>query len=379
MEGLRVMPGRVVLVVKRHPRSARGGAPGAFTLIEVLVVVAIIALLVAILFPAFQRARENARAAVCGSNMKQLVTGALMHLTSQGMRKDYISTNYGWAVPVLRMNSLETGIFSCPSDKRPYAIPALYDRYSGGFAGGYVDETTASDSVFNRYERVSEGHWRLRVSDLVGGTAFGGDVNQANEYDVLLEYDVTRGAESTEVTLAGAESALNHSVLDYRGRTVWANAHAAVGDVHTFPLLWMSYGANAAAGLKGVKGNPALILENAKPGVFPEPYGSYPHDRLAADSWVGTPLRFRHGGASGDDRLRPADYGDDSGPLQGVTPVYQPRDRMNVGFLDGHVERVHFGQMLGEPPSVDPAVGALRWHRTFWLGLRRGGTDPVFD
>lgn len=44
----------------------------AFTLIELLVVVAIISLLAAILFPVFNRARENARRASCASNMKQM-------------------------------------------------------------------------------------------------------------------------------------------------------------------------------------------------------------------------------------------------------------------------------------------------------------------
>jgi prepilin-type N-terminal cleavage/methylation domain-containing protein/prepilin-type processing-associated H-X9-DG protein len=43
-----------------------------FTLIELLVVVAIIGLLVAILFPVFARARENARRASCLSNLKQM-------------------------------------------------------------------------------------------------------------------------------------------------------------------------------------------------------------------------------------------------------------------------------------------------------------------
>ena len=43
-----------------------------FTLIELLVVIAIISILSAILFPAFARARENARRASCMSNGKQM-------------------------------------------------------------------------------------------------------------------------------------------------------------------------------------------------------------------------------------------------------------------------------------------------------------------
>jgi prepilin-type N-terminal cleavage/methylation domain-containing protein/prepilin-type processing-associated H-X9-DG protein len=43
-----------------------------FTLIEILVTVAIIAILAAILFPVFARARENARKAACMSNLKQI-------------------------------------------------------------------------------------------------------------------------------------------------------------------------------------------------------------------------------------------------------------------------------------------------------------------
>ncbi len=44
----------------------------AFTLIELLIVIAIISILAAILFPVFGRARENARRTSCLSNQKQL-------------------------------------------------------------------------------------------------------------------------------------------------------------------------------------------------------------------------------------------------------------------------------------------------------------------
>ncbi|RYG69158.1 type II secretion system protein [bacterium] len=47
----------------------------AFTLIELLVVIAILSLLAAILFPAFGRARENARRSSCASNFRQLGLG----------------------------------------------------------------------------------------------------------------------------------------------------------------------------------------------------------------------------------------------------------------------------------------------------------------
>ena len=56
-------------------RKKRSG----FTLIEILVVVAIIALLAAILFPVFGRARENARRSSCASNLKQNGLGWLQY------------------------------------------------------------------------------------------------------------------------------------------------------------------------------------------------------------------------------------------------------------------------------------------------------------
>ena len=51
----------------------------SFTLIELLIVVAIIAILAAMLLPALNQARERGRAASCINNLKQLGTGVLLY------------------------------------------------------------------------------------------------------------------------------------------------------------------------------------------------------------------------------------------------------------------------------------------------------------
>ena len=67
---------------KRHETLSRSGRREGFTLIELLVVVSIIALLVAILVPALNEARELAKTAVCQSNLRSI--GTAFHVYANG-------------------------------------------------------------------------------------------------------------------------------------------------------------------------------------------------------------------------------------------------------------------------------------------------------
>lgn len=357
--------------------SRRRGA--GFTLIEVLVVVAIIALLISILLPALRKAREQAQASVCLSNMKQMLNSISIKQAESQMRKERWSTNFGWAVEALRVSKGQTKLFTCPTDKGPRPIPAV--RVQQFDSGGTYCGTTTGDAIFNRIRRAGS-QWQTDIQDQLESDMFGGDAWNDPNGDLIVTYT----AQSPSTTHATATPSIgvaswSYNIETYTGKTLIKNAGRS-GESAWTPLLWMSYGANASAGLKRVKGNPILITEAGKLGIFAEKMGGYQADHL------GRVMRFHHAGRDPRVGLKGFKYVGDgfsqwgtpknSGALSSteVDPTYESGTKAGTGFLDGHAEQLGWYNLFGwsKPNKITlPYTSPPYVNEAMWFGIRRQG------
>ena len=152
------------------PRTAESRT--AFTLVELLVVIAIIGVLVALLLPAVQAAREAARSSQCKNNFRQIGLALhgyhdIMEQLPPGWSADLPEgvPGWGWAsamLPFIEQEQTDQSLIRrnlpisdpanqaarelvlpfmlCPSD----GSPKTYQAGTGGFPGDNVDEGTPS-------------------------------------------------------------------------------------------------------------------------------------------------------------------------------------------------------------------------------------------
>jgi prepilin-type processing-associated H-X9-DG protein/prepilin-type N-terminal cleavage/methylation domain-containing protein len=156
----------------------------AFTLVELLVVIAIIALLIALLLPALTRARSAAQTTQCLSNLRQLAAAAAMYVNenrgsyppaqrnanpSDKIEWDFMKVD-GKIVPGLLWNGRgDVRIQQCPAfDGRANAVSDPYTgyNYNTSYIGRGFGEAIEAPAKFSQVRRPSEtvlfgdGQWR---------------------------------------------------------------------------------------------------------------------------------------------------------------------------------------------------------------------------
>ena len=176
-----------------HHHRRRPATRRAFTLVELLVVIGIIAVLISVLLPTLGRAREQARGIQCMSNLRQLGTAALLYThDNKGVILPFgyttgVNDNVNiWPVILVGSGYLpKTGITDVNDGRVAYntAFFCPNARYDQPAAGWDLYPASISDAAAARPFRVAGSH--PFGSDIVvdctygqNGTSGGFDVNK---------------------------------------------------------------------------------------------------------------------------------------------------------------------------------------------------------
>ena len=173
----------------------------AFTLVELLVVIAVIALIAAMLLPALSKARQSGRRTACASNLRQLSVALSIYASENEGDYPIANRTNRWPSQLYR-NYENLDVLICPTDRMPpprgrgvtpdeaprsYVMNLFRDHFATTlsaaelqrFNSGTYPESINEGSISMPGDTITFGEKRTRASDFYVDFAgvFGGTLS----------------------------------------------------------------------------------------------------------------------------------------------------------------------------------------------------------
>lgn len=296
----------------------------AFTLVELLVVIGIIAILMGLLLPALGGARKSAQTVQCASNLRQLATGWQL----------YANANRRVSVPG-----------RLPTDGKPGGV---YDLDNGEqYRPRWYELLGAAQGIYacKNPQKIENDSWTIEDSVFLCPTV--GDWNNSRNYPYGYNYQFLGNARP-QPGMAGS---------GVTGAARWIN----------YPVMATKIKAAETVMAVDCIGTAAGKPELARTGYYPDGTKDL-NARGNKASFVDPPgMTMRSDFADAQNR----------GPANRSGPDARHKKKLNAAFCDGHVELLA-PQDLGYKVNLDGSMGIDGNNRLFSGTGENIEPPPVF-